>query len=111
MLGLMSLCWVASAWAQDGAPAMTAGLPPDLQVWTEVARLAGAPGLALALGWGLARWRPQVTVVVRHELPEGSTLQVLTREHSVDEEERTGSWVRSPRKRPPPTDDGGTGAH
>jgi hypothetical protein len=93
--------WTCSAWAQE--PGMTAvggaGLPPDAAMMVEMVRLLGAPGVALALGWALARWRPILTLVVRHDIPEGARLEVVSVERRPrrDDEEDTGSVRRSER--------------
>jgi hypothetical protein len=95
--------WSCAAWAQEpGAVALSgAGLPPDAAIMVELVRLLGAPGIALALGWALARWRPVLTLVVRHDLPEGSRLEVVSVERGAprarprdDLEEDTGSLRR-----------------
>lgn len=79
------LVWMGLAWGQ-GSDAAASAMPPDVAVGVELVRLLGAPGLALAMGWGLARWRPQITIVVKHELPEDSCLQVALLEADLDEE-------------------------
>lgn len=92
-------CWTATAWAQGPAPeivaaATSAALPSDVAVMIEMVRLLGAPGVALALGWALARWRPVLTLVVRHDIPEGSRLEVVSverRPQRPDGEEDTGT--------------------
>jgi hypothetical protein len=95
--------WSCSAWAQDPSMATmgSSALPPDAAVMVEVVRLLGAPGIALALGWALAKWRPVLTLVVRHDIPEGSRLEVVSvarqakhHEHHEHHEEDTGSLRR-----------------
>lgn len=97
------VCWMASAWAQpvDATPAAVS-MPQDAQLMVEMVRLLGAPGVALALGWALARWRPVLTLVVRHDIPEGSRLEVVSVErpsrHRMDGDEDTGTVRLRPRE-------------
>lgn len=93
-------CWIASAWGQgpDTVVAASSALPQDVAVMVELARMLGAPGVALALGWALARWRPVLTLVVRHDIPEGARLEVVSVERRpgrADQDEDTAS-VRRP---------------
>jgi hypothetical protein len=91
--------WSCAAWAQEpGTSALAgSGLPPDAAVMVELVRLLGAPGIALALGWALAKWRPVLTLVVRHDLPEGSRLEVIAidrRPPKAEREDDTGSVLK-----------------
>jgi hypothetical protein len=93
---------LASAQEPDAAAAVVSALPPasDLSAAADLVRVLGSPGVVLLLAWALRSWRPQITITVRHEIPNGSTLQVLTRAADPPEpDEDTTGWVR---KRPKP---------